>query len=293
MLWRLKLCLALVLSALMSLAQAGAIAAENPAAAPDFRLLRDLPYGADDRQRMDVYLPLHPVAAPVIFMVHGGAWSLGDKAAKGVVENKRAHWVARGFVFVSVDYRVVPQVTPLAQAQDIAQALAMAQSRATSWGADPAKFILMGHSAGAHLVALLSASPSMAMRHGASPWLGTVLLDSAALDVVRIMGARHVRVYDRAFGKDPDLWKAVSPMQQIDKLATPVLVVCSSQRTESCPQAHAFVAALPWLGPRARVLEQDLSHKDVNQQLGLDGAYTETVDAFITSLLPPAPATGR
>jgi acetyl esterase/lipase len=293
MLWRLKLCVALVLSALLPFAPAGAIEAEEQAVATEFRLLRDLPYGADEHQRMDVYLPPKPVAAPVIFMVHGGAWSLGDKAAKGVVENKRAHWVGRGFVFISVDYRRVPQVTPLEQAQDIAAALALAQTRAASWGADPEKFILMGHSSGAHQVALLTAAPALGKLAGALPWLGAVALDSAALNVVQIMTGTHPRIYDRIFGHDRALWTATSPFQQLSVGSYPVLLVCSSRRAESCPQAQGFMAQAELRQARASLLEQDLSHKEVNQQLGLAGAYTDAVDAFITALLPPAPATGR
>ncbi len=291
MLWRLKL--GLVLLAFLSGVQAGTIAAEKPQSMAQFQLLRDLPYGADEHQRMDVYLPPQPVAAPVIFMVHGGAWSLGDKAARGVVENKISHWVGRGFVFISVDYRRVPQVTPLEQAQDIAQALAAAQTRAAAWGADPHKFILMGHSSGAHQVALLSSAPALALQQGASPWLGAVALDSAALNVVQIMTAAHPRIYDRVFGHDRSQWNATSPYQQLSASTLPVLVVCSSRRAESCPQAQNFVAQAQVHQVRASLLEQDLSHKDVNQQLGLAGSYTDAVDAFITSLLPPAPATGR
>jgi acetyl esterase/lipase len=293
--WRLKLCLALALAlplpALLPGVRATTIAAGQPASASGLQVLRDLPYGADARQRMDVYLPAKPVAAPVIFMVHGGAWSLGDKAAKGVVENKLAHWGGRGFVFISADYRRVPQVTPMEQAQDIAAALALAQTRAPSWGADAGKFILMGHSAGAHLVALLSASPALALQQGASPWLGTVVLDSAALDVVQIMTNGHARIYDRVFGHDRALWAATSPFQQLSASSLAVLVVCSSQRAESCPQGRGFVAQARLQHPKASLLEQDLSHKDVNQQLGLAGAYTDAVDAFIAELL--VPATGR
>ena len=159
------------------------------------RQLRDLAYGSDREQRMDVYLPqqakLQAAGAPVILMVHGGAWRIGDKAHKPVIENKVARWVPKGFVFVSVNYRMQNSVTPLQQAEDIARALAAAQGKAASWGADPTKFILMGHSAGAHLVALLAAAPQGARKFGAAPWLGTVALDSAALDVPQIMNARH------------------------------------------------------------------------------------------------------
>lgn len=248
------------------------------------RLLRDVPYGKDDRQRMDVYLPRQASAAPVILMVHGGGWRWGDKGMKTVVENKVARWVPRGFVFISVNYRMLPDAGPAEQAQDIARALAAAQSQAASWGGDPARFILMGHSAGAHLVALLSASPEQAFTLGAQPWLGTVSLDSAALDVVETMKARHLRLYDTAFGSDPTYWKSTSPFHALSGHATPLLAVCSSRRSDACPQAKQYAARARSLGVQAAVLEQDLSHKDINQTLGLESPYTEAVESFLSSL---------
>ena len=255
--------------------------AELPAGA---RLLRDQPYGSDARQRMDVYLPARAQGAPVIFMVHGGGWRWGDKGAQAVVANKLARWVARGFVFVSVDYRLLPQADPLEQAQDIARALAAAQRQAPAWGADPAKFVLMGHSAGAHLVALLAASPDSVRVAGARPWLGTVALDSAALDVPLIMAGRHLPLYDRAFGQNPAYWRQVSPFHALASGSAPFLAVCSIRRSDSCPQAHRFASRATALGGRARVLEEDLSHQEINQNLGLAGDYTTTVERFLAGL---------
>ncbi|MBK9345371.1 MAG: alpha/beta hydrolase [Burkholderiales bacterium] len=246
--------------------------------------VRDLAYGSDPRQRMDVYLPAKPVNAPVILMVHGGGWRWGDKAASAVVDNKAARWLARGFVFVSVNNRLLPQADPLEQARDVAQALAVAQAQAPSWGADPARFILMGHSAGAHLVALVNASPELGPQAGAKAWLGTVALDSAAVDVTPIMQGSHFRLYDAAFGTDPAFWRAVSPLQQLTASAKPMLAVCSSRRSDACAQADVFAERAAQLGVRAQVLRQDLSHRDINQSLGLAGAYTDAVEAFMASL---------
>jgi acetyl esterase/lipase len=247
-------------------------------------VIRDLPYGGDSHQRMDVYLPQQSRHAPVIFMVHGGAWRLGDKDARTVVENKRERWVPRGFIFVAVNYRMLPDAAPLEQAKDVALAIAAAQAKAASWGGDPGKFIVIGHSAGAHLVALLSASPKIAEEAGAKPWLGAVLLDSAALDVTAIMRARHLRLYDRAFGADPAYWRAVSPSQVLTAGAPPMLAVCSARRTDSCPQARRFIDKAKSLGLRAAVLEEDLSHLQINELLGVEGAYTDAVERFMAGL---------
>lgn len=123
------------------------------------KLISDMAYGPDEKQRMDVYIPAMAKGAPVIFMVHGGAWRVGDKAGRGVVENKVARWVPKGIIFISANYRLLPGADPLVQAGDIALAMAKAQANAEKWGGDPAKFVLMGHSAGAHLVSLVSANP--------------------------------------------------------------------------------------------------------------------------------------
>lgn len=253
------------------------------------RVIRDLAYGADKRQKFDVYLrAANGEAAPVIFMVHGGGWRRGDKASASVVENKMRRWTARGFVFVSVNYRMLPDVDPARQAEDVALALAAAQDKAASWGADRRRFILMGHSAGAHLVALLEASPKLQAK--AAPWLGAVLLDSGALDVPLIMGNRHARLYDEAFGSDPSYWRLVSPLHVLQSAPPPLVAVCSSRRAYSCDEAHAFVAKVNGFGGRASALPEDMSHREINVQLGTDGAYTEAVERFMAGLDPAVAA---
>ncbi|SFE24577.1 alpha/beta hydrolase fold [Paracidovorax konjaci] len=248
------------------------------------RFLHDVPYGADARQRMDVYLPPHPRGAPVVFMVHGGAWRYGDKSGATVVRNKVEHWVPRGAVLVSINYRMLPDAGPLAQVQDVARALAEAQRLAPRWGADPGRFVTMGHSAGAHLVALLAASPALQHAAGAQPVRATVALDSAAMDVPRLMQARHPPLYDRAFGRDPAHWADASPAQRLQQAAPPLLAVCSSRRAIACDQAYRLAAQAQSLGMRAEVLPQDLDHRGTNEQLGLPGGYTAAVDAFLQSV---------
>lgn len=258
--------------------------ADRAAALPDgVRLVADLAYGADPAQRLDAYVPPHP-NGEAILLVHGGGWRRGDKASRPLIANKLAHWSARGIVVVSVDYRLLPQADPLRQAGDVAAALAYAQRHAREWGADPARFVLVGHSAGAHLVALLDADPALARARDADAWRGAIALDSAALDVDAIMRARHPPLYDDAFGADPAYWRAASPSLRLTAAAPPILLVCSSERATSCPQSRAFAAAARRLGVRAQVLPQALSHGEINDRLGLPGAYTAAVDGFIASL---------
>lgn len=261
-------------------------AASGEARQPETRVVHDVAYGSDPRQRFDVYLPPSPHDAPVIFMVHGGAWAIGDKTNPGVVEDKAAYWLPKGYVLISVNYRMVPEAGPLEQANDVARALAAAQRLATSWGADPHRFVLMGHSAGAHLVALLGADPALLSAAGAARPRGVVSLDSAAMDVVQIMEfPRHPRLYDRAFGENPRDWAAASPYHRLRSGALPMLAVCSSRRFDACPQARRLAQKAATLGTRVDVLPQDLSHAEVNRTLGQPSDYTARVSAFIDGLV--------
>jgi arylformamidase len=248
--------------------------------------MRDIAYGQHPRQRFDVYLPRQAHGAPVIFMVHGGGWKRGDKAMASVVENKVARWAPCGFIVISTNYRMLPDTGPIEQAGDVALALAAAQQKVAGWGGNPDKFIVMGHSAGAHLVALLAASPAMAGNAGTRPWLGTIALDSAGYDVVKVMEGRHFSLYDEAFGSQPDYWRRASPYHQIQQAAQPVLAVCSSRRRAPCPQAQAFVDRAASFGTQASVLEKQLSHREINERLGADPAYTAEVENFMRRLDP-------
>ncbi|AWV07816.1 alpha/beta hydrolase [Marilutibacter maris] len=270
----------------------GGAATAAPALPDGTRVLRDIAYGHDRRQRFDVYVPADARDAAVIFLVHGGGWAVGDKAHRNLMANKLAYWLPRGFVVISSNYRLLPDAGPLEQAGDIARAVAHAQRLARSWSADADAFVLMGHSAGAHLVALLGADPALLAAAGARRPRGAVSLDSAAMDVVEMMQApRHPRLYDRAFGRVAADWRAASPRHRLSPDALPMLIVCSSRRIDACPSGRALARDAVALGVSMRVLPQPLSHRDINRELGLAGAYTEAVDAFIRACLPvPQPA---
>ncbi|MGE0332431.1 MAG: alpha/beta hydrolase [Ramlibacter sp.] len=253
------------------------------------RVLRDVPYGADARQRFDVYLPARP-AGPVILLVHGGAWAFGDKASPDVLKNKLRHWVdGLGYVLVSTNYRLLPAARPLEQAGDVARALALVQKEAPQWGADPKRLVLMGHSAGAHLAMLLHSAPALVEQAGAQRWRVTVSLDSAALDVEQLMRAPHARLYDRAFGKDPAYWQAVSPYHQVSAPGAPaLLMVCSRLRDDDpCGKALHYEKKAAHFGHYITIWGRDLSHADINRQLGAPGMYTDLVTNWLTDALKP------
>ncbi len=248
----------------------------------------DLAYGNDPAQTLDVYSPTAAKNAPVIVLVHGGAWRFGDKGNRAVVKHKVAHWLNNGYVFTSLNYRMLPAADLLTQAQDIVSAIQFVQTNAASWGGDPAKVILMGHSAGAHLVALVNAQASTGLLDSkiAYPWLGTVALDSAVYDVIKVMRATNTpRLYKRAFGEDPAFWQATSPLHVLAGKIPPLLLVCSEKRPdEPCAQALQFQKRVESFGTNVQVLKKSMSHRNINVLLGKDEAYTAQVDAFLQQI---------
>jgi acetyl esterase/lipase len=264
--------------------------AANPGPQPD---LKDVAYGNLPREKLDVYLPAKGSdgLAPVIVMVHGGGWCVGDKSIAGVTENKVARWADRGFVFVSVNYPMVNDGSDaLAQANHVARAVAYVQARARAWRGDPTKLILMGHSAGAHLVSLVNADAGIRRANGVAPVLGTVSLDAGAIDVVRQMPNIYPFLKERyreAFGDSEAGWMAASPYHRLDRSAGPWLGVCSTTRKDDpCAQARAYAEKSNSLGVKAGVVEQAMSHGALNKELGLATDYTRRVEVFMAGLDP-------
>lgn len=252
---------------------------------PGATVTRDLAYGNDPLQRLDVYHPANANLAPVIIMAHGGGWVRGNKRLWRVVKNKVTHWVGKGYLFVSTNYRLVPAVDPLAQADDLAQALAFVQSKLRSWGGDPGRVVLMGHSTGGHLAALLTVDAAISERQGAARWAASIALDSGAMNIEQIMHENHYRLYDVAFGSDPVFWRQASPTLRMKaKPIAPMLVVCSMRREDSYPQGQAFAAKANSYGGRVEVLKENLTHAEVNDLLGVPGPYTAAVEAFLKSV---------
>ena len=143
----------------------------------------DISHGDDGAKNFDVYIRENVKNAPVILIVHSEAWHLGEKTMNHVVKNKASRWLPKGIIFVSINYRMLPKANPLVQANDVDLALAKAQSLSPTWGGDAKRFFLMGDSAGAHLVPLISANPNFAKQYSIQPWLGTEMLDSAVYDI--------------------------------------------------------------------------------------------------------------
>ena len=113
---------------------------------------RDIPYAStSERQVLDVYSPPGAKDRPVVFWIHGGGWQTGDKSD---VQHKPQVFVEKGFVFVSTNYRLLPDVDMATIVRDIARSIHWVHDHIAEYGGDPNRILVMGHSAGAQLAAL-------------------------------------------------------------------------------------------------------------------------------------------
>jgi acetyl esterase/lipase len=246
----------------------------------------DVPYGLDTAQKYDVYLPPGASSAPIIVMVHGGAWTGGDKQGDDVAEAKAGYFVAKGYIFVSLNYRLLPKSDPLIQAADVARGIANIQTNAAKWGGDKNKIVLMGAGAGGHLAALLSSNPALASDQGASTWAGAVILETPALDVPALMSSAHGNVYDTAFGSNVEFWEDSSPSHLVDSSGVPILVVCSTESDDNtCSKASAFKQAAQAAGVDVTVSPQHVEPGQINSRVGLSMGYTDAIENYIDSVL--------
>jgi triacylglycerol lipase len=125
---------------------------------PDFwkgvTITRDVAYGADPLQKLDLYIPQTKGAnRPVLLFVHGGGFTRGDKHGPFYPDNITAWAAKHGMVGVNIDYRLAPKNPWPAAAKDVGSAIAWIHANIARYGGDPDRIVLWGHSAGANDVA--------------------------------------------------------------------------------------------------------------------------------------------
>nr|WP_232308220.1 alpha/beta hydrolase [Tsuneonella dongtanensis] len=251
----------------------------------------EIAFGSDPLQRLDFYPATGPAGpAPLILFVHGGGWKRGDKRnATGAF--KVPHFGASGYHFASTNYRLVPSATVEQQAADVASALAALLARADSLGIDRRKVVLMGHSAGAHLVALVATDPRYLRAAGLSTdaVAGVIPLDGAGYDVPSQMG-ENARLmgdtYAQAFGTDPARQRALSPSAHAGAPDVSDWLIPHVERADAARQSEGLAAALQKAGVRAEVVALEgrglRGHMEINRRLGdPDYAGTKLVDAWL------------
>lgn len=141
-------------------------AAMLPTAAPAaWRLRQPAPRTLDyGPAKLDIYARDGAKGDPVVFFIHGGAWRLGSRDN---VNAKPGFLLARGFLFVSIDYRMLPQADVATQASDVKKAYGYVRANIAAYGGDPDRIVVMGHSAGCHFAALTGFRGGLRRRVGA------------------------------------------------------------------------------------------------------------------------------
>jgi len=281
-------------SALAIVAGIPVVAHARPAA-QSVSAAREITYGTDKLQNLDFYAARNAAGrAPLIVFVHGGGWRQGDKRNATGVE-KVTHFLDRGFTFASVNYRLVPAARVEDQAQDVANAIAYLVKHARELGIDASRVVLAGHSAGAHLSALVATDPQYLKRAGLGfdQLDGLILLDGAAYDVPaqRQDGPRIMqRIYSQAFGDEPTRQRALSPTLQAAAPNAPAFLILHVDREDGKRQSEALGAALTRAGASVSVEALEgkglPGHMAINRSLGdEDYPATAIVDAWIDRTL--------
>lgn len=229
-------------------------------------------YGAHPRQQVDIYAPDDVMAdAPLVFYIHGGGWSMGSHKRVGA---KPAFFMGQGAVFASAGYRVLPDAPVEDQAADLGAALRAVRASAEDYGFDPDKIILIGHSAGAHLAALLGTNPHYASTaFGAIR--GAVLVDGAGYDIAQALTMPEMiapLIYRDVFGPDPARHAALSPITHAGGRDAPDwLIVHVADRAATARQAQMFSAALRSAGRSAGVVPVEATnHLRINREIGTE-----------------------
>ncbi|MBW3560250.1 MAG: alpha/beta hydrolase [Proteobacteria bacterium] len=192
---------------------------------------RDLPFGPDPRDRLDVYAPKTNGGGlrPVLVFIHGGSWDTGDKS---IYPFAGAAFAGRGFVTVVPNYRLVPQVRYPGFIEDNARAVRWARDNARRFGGDPERMVLVGHSAGAYNAAMLALDERWLAEAGLprgtiKAWAGLAgPYDFLPLDIPSTIAT---------FSGAPDL-PATQPINHVDRGDPPALLAAGTEDTTVEPR---------------------------------------------------------
>ncbi|HXC54843.1 MAG TPA: alpha/beta hydrolase [Rhizomicrobium sp.] len=177
----------------------------------------DIAYGADPRQRLDIYVPEGLTRqAPVILFFYGGSWSSGSKDLYRAFGQAFA---SQGIVTIVADYRLYPQVKYPAFLQDGAAALRFVHDTVAGSGGDPGRIFLAGHSAGAYIAVMLDADLQYLKEAHADPaWIRGVIGIAGPYDFLPLHDPELIDIFGGA-----DV-RATQPIDYIDGKRAPMLL---------------------------------------------------------------------
>lgn len=234
--------------------------------------------GAERGQQtaLDLYAPESGEEMPIIVWIHGGGWKHGDKKA---VQEKPEFFNGQGMILVSLNYRLHPDADYRGQAGDIAKGIRWVHDHAKEYGGSPDRIFLLGHSAGAHLAALVSTDEKYLKEVGLDlkNLRGTILLDGAGYDIpknVKLTFPRLRNTYTSVFGEDEVEQRKASPIEYVEsgKGIPPFLILYVADRPGSKLQSNQFGQKLNEAGCKTEVIAaENKTHATINREIGLEG----------------------
>ncbi|NBV24011.1 MAG: alpha/beta hydrolase [Proteobacteria bacterium] len=261
----------------------------------------DVPYGdpANPRLKVDIYAPANAKSLPVVFWIHGGGWQGGDRT---LIQLKPQAFVEKGFVFVSTGYRLLPEVDMVTIFRDIAKSLGWVHKNITKYGGDPNRILVMGHSAGAQLAALVCVDDRYLKAEGVpfSVLKGCVPVDGDTYDVPAIIETAETRLrvhglpmpkfgHRLKFGNDPALHRDYSAVTHVakGKGIPPFLILHVADHPDTTMQARRLEAVLKEAGIPAKAFgAKETNHPKINENLGLpDDPSTKAMFEFVAECL--------
>ena len=261
---------------------------------------RDIPYAtAHERQVLDVYAPAGAKNLPVVFWIHGGGWQTGNKS---MVALKPKAFMDQGLVFVSINHRLLPTVDMGALTRDVASALGWVHKNIATYGGDPTRLLVMGHSSGGQLAALMCTDDRYAKAEGYSLTMikGCVPVDADTFDIPAIieMAETRARVHHlplptyghrQKFGDDPAKHRDFSAVTHVarNKGIPPFLILHIGGNPDTGAQARRLAAVLETAGISVKVVAgREATHTSLNDNIGAaDDPVTKEVFAFVAEAL--------
>jgi triacylglycerol lipase len=186
---------------------------KDPVTAANLKADRDIAYGSDPLQKLDVVWDGKTSGnRPILVFVHGGGFTGGDKHQPGQFTNDNLmKWAnEQGMVGVNINYRLAPKNQYPDAAYDARDALAWVAKNAAKYGGDPNRIFLWGHSAGASLVGIYVSHPEFHYKQG-----------GGIIGAVMTSGGYEARASD-FFGKDPAVIKAASSVEGLKATKIPL-----------------------------------------------------------------------
>jgi len=222
-------------------------------------------------------------------MVHGGAWTTGDKANENIISPKKDYFKDLSYIFISINYRLSPKYTFPDYPNDVASAIKWVSLNAANYGIDSNKIFLMGHSAGAHLASLVIMDKSYDL--GGLNLQGLILLDGAGYDIPLSLknSNKEIRteIFEKAFTTDLETQKKASPIYQIEKNSKipKTLILYVEKRPDSKEQSNNLYQKILETNSTAYIFGVlNTNHEEINTNLGKPNFLaTQKVTEFLKS----------